>query len=192
MALSRLFTTLGNSGISIIEYYIDSTKDHPDPRLSWVESEQRMKWCMTDKGIPCTFFDGTDYLKGIPNTEGETTHEDRINIVYKSILSKVVEKSKKASPVTLNVESVYNSKHRTGKVHATVKAVDSIAYKDPHIYFALTESNIPYASVNGDKVHNFVLRDFVTPANDDELDYLGTPWNYHRGTPLVQKTIGSK
>ena len=142
---------------------------------------------MTDKGIPCTFFDGTDYLKGIPNTEGSPTIKEKEEYMYQSYLAKVVEKSKKASPVTLNVESVYSSKHRTGKVHATVKAVDSIAYKDPHIYFTLTESNIPYASVNGDKVHNFVLRDFITPANDDELDYLGTPMKLPSGD-----TFGTK
>ncbi|MDD4615123.1 MAG: stalk domain-containing protein, partial [Caldisericia bacterium] len=185
MAMDQLYEELGKETVTFIEYYVDSTTDHPVPRLSWIESEQRMKWYMSDKGLPTIFFDGTDYLKGV--STDNTSPEAKRARMYKDYREKVIEKSKESSAVTISVRSIFDSKRRMGKVHASVNALDNLPYKNPHIYFAVIESHIPYNAVNGDKFHHFVLRDFITPVNDDKHDYLGTPMKLSSGD-----TFGTK
>lgn len=185
MAMDQLYEEMGKETVTFIEYYVESTKDHPIPRLSWIESEQRMKWYMSDKGLPTIFFDGTDYLKGV-STDNNTPEAKRARM-YDDYRKKVVEKSKESSAVTISVRSIFDSKRRMGKVHASVNALDNLPYKNPHIYFAVIESKIPYSAVNGDEFHHFVLRDFITPVNDDKHDYLGTPMKLTSGD-----TFGTK
>jgi sugar lactone lactonase YvrE len=185
MAMDQLYEEMGKETVTFIEYYVDSTSDHPVPRLSWIESEQRMKWYMSDKGLPTIFFDGTDYLKGV-STDNNTPEAKKARM-YDDYRRKVVEKSKESSAVTISVRSIFDSKRRIGKVHASVNALDNLPYKNPHIYFAVIESHIPYNAVNGDKFHHFVLRDFITPANDDKYDYLGTAMKLPSGD-----TFGTK
>ncbi|MCK5848369.1 MAG: hypothetical protein KAH01_04155, partial [Caldisericia bacterium] len=186
-AMDRLYEELGKETVTFIEYYVESTKDHPVPRLSWIESEQRMKWYMSNKGIPCMFFDGTDYLQGVPTSEGDVSFAEKAENMYQSYREKVIQKSKEPSAVTISVRSIFDSQHRMGKVHASINALDNLPYKNPHIYFAVVESNIPYVAVNKDKVHHFVLRDFVTPKNDNKHDYLGVQMKLPSGD-----TFGTK
>lgn len=173
-AMDRLFIEMGKEKVAWIEYYVDSTADLPTPRLAYIESEQRMKWYMADKGLPTIFFDGTDYLKGVPNLEDDSD-EGKRRRMYESYREKVIEKSKEPSFISISTRSRYDSKDNIGNITATVTALDTIPYKDPRLYFALIESNIPFEAINGDKVHYFVLRDFITPQNDNLTDYLGTP-----------------
>jgi hypothetical protein len=185
-AMDRLFEEMGKEKVAWIEYYVDSTDDHPKPRLSCPESEQRMKWYMSDKGIPNIFFDGTDYIKGIPNLEDDSVEAKR-KAMYDAYKKKVIEKSKEPSLVSISARSLFDSNLKTGSVTASISALDNIPFKDPRIYFALTESSIPYVAINSDKMHYFVLRDFITPLNDDLHDYLGTPMKLSSGTTFGKK-----
>ena len=181
-AMDRLYEEMGKEKVAWIEYYVDSTADLPIPRLAYAESEQRMKWYMADKGLPTIFFDGTDYLKGVPNLEDDSD-EGKTKRMYEAYLEKVIEKSKEPSLVSISAKGRFDSAKREGNITAVIKALDTIPYKDPRLYFALTESNIPYVAINGDKIHHFVLRDFVSPKNDNQTDYMGTP---------MKKTNGEK
>jgi hypothetical protein len=185
-AMDRLFEELGKEKVAWIEYYVDSTDDQATARLAYIESEQRMKWYMSDKGIPNIFFDGTDYIKGIPNLEDDSIESKR-KAMYDSYKKKVIEKSKEPSLVSISARSLFDSLNKTGSVTASISALDNIPFKDPRIYFALTESNIPYTAINGDKIHYFVLRDFITQANDNLHDYLGTPMKLDSGSTFGKK-----
>lgn len=185
-AMDRLFLEMGKEKVAWIEYYVDSTDDHPKPRLSCYESEQRMKWYMSDKGIPNIFFDGTDYIKGIPNLS-DSSEAAKQKAMYDAYKKKVIEKSKEPSLVSITARSKFDSNNKTGSVTASILALDNIPYKDPRIYFALTESHIPYVAINSDKMHYFVLRDFITPVNDDKNDYLGTPMKLSTGVVFGKK-----
>ncbi|MCE5223149.1 6-bladed beta-propeller [bacterium] len=173
-AMDRLYGELGKEKVAWIEYYVDSTADLPAPRLAYTESEQRMKWYMSDKGLPTCFFDGTEYLKGVPNMDDDS-FEAKARRMYESYREKVIEKSKEPSFISISSRSRFDSKNRKGNITANITALDSIPYKDPRLYFALIESNIPFNAINGDKVHHFVLRDYITPKNDNLTDYLGIP-----------------
>ena len=186
-AMDRLYEELGKERVVFIEYYVDSVDDHPSPRLSWVESEQRMKWYQSDKGLPTIYFDGTDYIKGVPTGLADDSNEGKDKAMYESYSKKVQEKLKEPSLVNISLKSSFDSAKKVGKASATVTALDNIPYKDPRIYFALTESKIPFVAINGDKFHHFVLRDFVTPKNDDLNDYLGTPMKLPTGETFGKK-----
>lgn len=186
MAMDRLAEEMGKERVAWIEYYVDSTDDLATARLAYIESEQRMKWYMSDKGIPNIFFDGTDYLKGVPNMEDDS-YEAKRRAMYDAYKKKVIEKSKEPSLVSITARSKFDSNKKTGTVYASVTALDNIPYKDPRIYFALTENNIPYVAINGDKLHYFVLRDFISPANDNKNDYLGTPMKLTSGVVFGRK-----
>lgn len=185
-AMDRLFEEMGKERVAWIEYYVDSTDDQASVRLAYIESEQRMKWYMSDKGIPNIFFDGTDYIKGIPNLEDDSVEAKR-KAMYDGYKKKVIEKSKEPSLVSISARSMFDSLNKTGKVTASISALDNIPYKDPRAYFALIESNIPYVAINSDTVHHFVLRDFITPVNDNLHDYLGTPMKLTTGSTFGKK-----
>jgi len=185
-AMDRLFAEMGKEKVAFIEYYVDSVPDQATVRLAWIESEQRMKWYMSDKGIPDIFFDGTDHIKGIPNLN-EDTIEAKRKFMYDAYKKKIIEKATEPSLVTIAARSVFDSNTQSGKVTAAIKALDNIPFRDPRIYFALIENDIPYTAINGDKYHYFVLRDFVTPANDNLHDYLGTPMKLTSGETFGKK-----
>lgn len=173
-AMDRLIKEYGREKVNWIEYYVDSIPDQATVRLSNVESEQRMKWYMSDKGIPDIFFDGSDHLKGVP-TSGDTSPEANEKNMYEGYKKKLDEFLNQPSIVSIQANSYLDSSTNLGHCSAIVTALETIPFKDPRLYFALIESNIPYSAINGDKVHFFVLRDFLTPVNDDLHDYLGSP-----------------
>jgi hypothetical protein len=185
-AMDRLFLEMGKEKVAFIEYYVQSTDDQATARLAYVESEQRMKWYMSDQGIPDIFFDGTDHIKGIPNLEDDSIESKR-RTMYDAYKKKIIEKSKEPSLVSITARSQFDSNNKTGNISATVVALDNIPFKDPRIYFALTETNIPYVAINGDRTHYFVLRDFITPLNDNLHDYLGTPMLLTSGEVFAKK-----
>jgi len=172
-SLMRIMNLLGPDYASFVSYYVDSTSDHPVPRLSWIESEQRMKWYMSDKGLPTIFFGGTDYLKGV--STDNNTPEAKKERMYKDYIKKVFEKTFMPSPLRIQSKLLFDSEKRVGKIHASVQAFENLPFKDPRLQIAFIESNIQYNAVNGDKNHHFVLRDFMTNTNDDKNDSLGTP-----------------
>jgi hypothetical protein len=150
---------------------VESTKDHPAPRLSWIESEDRMEWYMDDKGLPTAIFNGGNFIKGDPTSEGPK-HVERL--LYEEYYDMIMKKLNVPSPIRIQSEHIFNEDKKTGKVHVAVEAFDKLPQTDLRLLIALVESNIEYSAVNGDDYHHFVLRDFITPANDDVNDYVGT------------------
>jgi hypothetical protein len=172
-AMRRIEHIIGPDYATFISYYVDSTSDHPVPRLSWIESEDRMRCYMHDKGLPTIFFGGTDYLKGV--STDNNTPESKKERMFKDYFKKTIEKSYQSSPVRIQSKHVFDEDTKAGKIHVAVESFENLPQNDLHLLIAIVESNIKYNAVCGDEYHNFVLRDFITPANDNENDYLGTP-----------------
>jgi len=173
MAMRRIENLIGPDYVSFLSYYVQSTKDHPTPRLSWIESEDRMKCYMHDQGLPTIFFSGTDYLKGV--STDNNTPEAKKERMFEDYFKKTLQKSFQCSPIRIQSKHVFDENTNAGKIHVAVESFENLPQKDLHLLIALVERNIEYPAVNGDDYHHFVLRDFLTPANDNENDYLGTP-----------------
>jgi len=173
-SMDLLMAEMGKEKVNFIEYYVQSTDDHPKPALSNPESEQRMKWYKPEVGLPDFFIDGTDHLLGV-STAGDTSDEAKRKAMYESYKKKIEEKLQQPSLVSIQAKNIFDSSNNTGSCTAELRALDNLLFKDLRVYFVLIENNIPYKSMNGDKVHYFVNRDMITPANDGIKDYLGTP-----------------
>jgi hypothetical protein len=173
MAMSRIENLIGPDYVSFLSYFVESTKDHPTPRLSWIESEDRMKCYMQDKGLPTIFFGGTDYLKGV--STDNNTPEAKKDRMFEDYFKKTLQKCFLYSPIRIQSKHVFDEDTNAGKIHVAVESFENLPQKDLHLLIALVENNIEYSAVNGNDYHHFVLRDFLTPANDNENDYLGTP-----------------
>jgi hypothetical protein len=160
--LPKLSEELSSSRIIFLHYYVDSTDDHPFPRLSCQESSDRMKWYMKDRGIPTIYFNGTDYVKGNPNTDAGTS-DGRREACYDLLKNKILSINPKPPAVSLNLSC---TKKEIGEleIKASCKVLEDISYKDLHLLLCLTESKIPYVAINGDKIHYFVFREWIQPT----------------------------
>jgi hypothetical protein len=183
-AMNRLHYEMGKEKVVWLEYYVQSKED---VRLACDDSEARLKWYQSDQGLPTIYFDGTDYLKGLPNSEETKTDEGKRKVMYEAYRAKVIEKLKQPSIISIGVQNFYDSSTKKGKASATITALDNVPFRDPRIYFVLTENHIYYVALNKDVWHHFVVRDMLTPANDDKADYLGTPMKLKTGETFGRK-----
>lgn len=159
--------------VCFLKYYVDSTSDHPTPRLSCTEAEQRMKWCMQDKGLPTTFFDGVTYFKGLPPSSGSSEAAEAVYKTYKEIILK---RLSEPPNIVIHANSEYIENKKTGTVTGKVLALKDLTdFKEMRLYFAIIEDEIQYDAINGVKNHKFVFRDFLSTENNEITDYLGTP-----------------
>ena len=183
-AMNSLHYEMGKEKVVWLEYYVQSTEP---VRLVSPDSELRKKWYQSDDGLPTIYFDGTDYLKGLPNSEETKTEEGKRKVMYEAYRAKVVEKLKQPSVISIGVQNFYDSSTKKGKASATITALDNVPFRDPRIYFVLTENHIYFESLNKDIWHHFVVRDMLSPANDDKHDYLGTPMKLSSGESFGRK-----
>jgi hypothetical protein len=172
---------LGRNKVTFIQYYVDSKDDHPFPRLSCDESEERMIYYMKDKGLPTAFFNGGSCLMGIP---GGDTPKLRVEALKKIILDNVSIINSTAAPIKLS-GACYNEEKDSYLIEVKIEALQDIDFKDIKLFYALTENNIPFAAINGDKIHHFVFREFL--RSKDEKDKIVIP-----GIPLKLSKKGDK
>ncbi|MCE5224108.1 hypothetical protein LLG10_08050 [bacterium] len=171
-AIDEIYKEYGRDKFVAIEYYVDSTADHPYPRLSCQESWERMKWCMSDKGIPTAFFNGTDYLKSVPNMDDDS-YEGKMAAMKKSYIG-MMEKHNAIVP-SLQIWATCKQKDSADNytISLSVKALDEISYSSLMLNMALVESNIEFEAINGDKIHNHVFREWIKPS--EIKDTIGIP-----------------
>lgn len=172
-AMDTLNEELGPHRVAMINYYVDSTDDYPFPRLSCLESEDRMKWYMEDKGIPNTFFNGNNFIKGIPNLEDDSVESKR-KALKAAFAKKIKEVNLVPPPITISGCCTY-VENNTFRVTIDIQRIGAIPFNNPELITALTESNIPYVAINSDTMHYFVLREFLKPKEIKETT--GIPIN---------------
>ena len=159
--------------VAFINYYVDSTPDHPFPRLSCKESEDRMKWYMEDKGIVTMFFNGVNQVKGLPNAEDDSK-EGRENSLKKLMLNKINKASLAVSPIKITGRCTH-LENNTYKVTADLQKLGALNSSNYQLVIALAENNVPYNAINGEKIHNYVFREFLKPK--EVKDTIGIPIN---------------
>jgi len=154
-AINRFYEEMGNVDANFIEYYVFSTEDHPKPRLSSDESNARIRWYQYDQGIPSVYFDGVDSFKGVP-------YEEKESAIYDLYKAKIEIRKKEPSPVSISAFSKYDPILRSGIIAVNLRALQSLsAFKNPALYVALIESNIPYNATSGETMHHLIMRDFL-------------------------------
>ncbi|MDD4663746.1 MAG: hypothetical protein PHD83_03660 [Caldisericia bacterium] len=155
----------------VIRYYVDSTSSDPIPKLSCEESETRMKWYMSDKGLPTTFFNGTVYLKGGAPHPGDDTEEGAKKAYKQACDNKISEINTRIPPVSIAASCKKNEIKDEYTLDVLVRATDTLSYSSLLLNIALVENNIPYSSL--EKVHYCVFREWIKPS--DQKDTIGIP-----------------
>jgi hypothetical protein len=185
--------------VVLIRYYVDSTADLPYPRLACKESEDRMKWCMTDKGLQTTFFNGTEYVKGVPNPHDET--EEGHKKAFKEILEKKVKEiNARFPPVSIAVSCKKSETEDDFAIEVSVQAIGQISSTTLQLNIALVESNIPYVAINGETLHFQVFREWIKPPEFNESigipisikefgDEYETQFTYHLNSELFKNNL---
>jgi len=159
--------------VSFMKCYVDSSDDHPSPRLSCSEVEQRMAWYMNDKGIPTTFFDGVTYIKGIPTSIEDT---DPLEATYREYKENILKRLSKQPDIALHAISELSEDKKSGIVNIKVLALKDLDnYNDLRLYATIIEDDIQYKAISSVNNHKFVFRDYLSLENNDKTDYLGTP-----------------
>jgi hypothetical protein len=186
-AMDKLNQEFGSTRVVMINYYVQSTDDHPFPRLSCPEAEDRMKWYMTDQGIPDIFFNGGNQIKGLP--PHDSTLESVRDACYNALKEKVLPINQKLPAVSLTLTA---TKKENGdlEIKATCQANEALTYKDLHLLICLTESKIPYTAINGDKMHYFVFREWVQPS--EFKGNVGIPMTLSQSGDKFETTISFK
>ncbi len=158
--------------VSFMKCYVESTDDHPTPRLSCTEAEQRMDWYMEDKSIPTTFFDGVTYVKGLPTSTGD---DNVIDAIYNTYEEMILDRLSKQPDIALQAISELSEDKKSGTVNIKVLALKDLDnYNDLRLYAAIIEDDIQYKAISGTNNHKFVFRDYLSLENNDKTDYLGT------------------
>lgn len=178
-AIDEIYKEYGRDKFVAIEYYVDSTTDHPYPRLSCKESENRMKWYMSDKGLPTAFFNGIDYLKGVPNMDDDS-YEGRMARMKESYVGKMEQYNAILPSVQIWATSKKIDSADNYTISLSVKALDKLTFSSLMLNIALIESDIEFHAINGDKIQNHVFREWIKPPeNKDTI-----------GIPLTMTTTG--
>jgi hypothetical protein len=181
-ALNELYKEKRRDQFVIMKYYVDSTADHPFPRLSCDEAEERMKWYMpTDRGIPTTFFNGTEYMKGIPNPY-EDNEEGKIKAFKEYINERISDINARIPPITITASCKRQETQDDFTISVSVKATDTLSYSSLMLQIALVENNIPYSAINGEDFHYFVFREWIKPPEIKDTI----------GIPLALKEVGDQ
>lgn len=172
-AIHQLHEEHTRNQLVLIRYYVDSTADHPYPRLSCKEAEERMNWYMTDKGLQTSFFNGTEYLKGsIPNPEDDSW-EGRIKAYKEYCSKKALEINTRVPPVNIYATCQQNETKDDFSIDLSVKVIDQVSFSSLQLNIALVESNISYEAINGETMHFQVFREWIKPP--DIKDTIGIP-----------------
>ena len=119
-----------------------------------------MKYYVKDRGLPDTFFNGGNHIKGMPK------HEDNSVSIqtecYNLLKERILAINQKVPPVSLMLKCTKKEKDVL-EITAKCKALADLNYNDLRLMICLSESNIPYVAINGDKIHNFVFREWIQP-----------------------------
>ena len=198
-AIDEIYKDYGRDKFVAIEYYVDSTADLPYPRLACKESEDRMKWYMSDKGLPTAFFNGSDYLKGNPNMDDDSYEGKRANMKKNYI--KMMEKHNAILPsVQIWATCKQTDTADNYTISLSVKALDKLTYSSLMLNIALVESNIEFNAINGDKIQNHVFREWIKPPEVKDTigipltltktgDLYKTEFPFHLNTELYKKDL---
>jgi hypothetical protein len=123
-----------------------------------------MGWYMKDKGIPTVFFNGIMGLKGTPNSNSP---EEALKAVKNEYRKKINAENKKESPLKI-AGTCTKLADNSYKIKIDVEVVKYFNGSNLQLVSVLTESNIPYHAISGQKIHYFVFREYLKPKEIKE------------------------
>jgi hypothetical protein len=162
--LPEIDKEFGKEKALCINYYVQSKDDHPFPRLSCEEAEDRMKYLMKDQGLPTAFFNDVLIMKGLYSDGSPESVPDKLrekmfeNIAKINLLSSPIKISGKCN----------KKENNTFQIEIKIEVLNDLDFKDLQLFLALTENNIPYKDISGEKIHYFVFREFLRPKEFKE------------------------
>jgi len=184
-AMEELDKELGRNKVIFINYYVQSTDDHPFPRLSCDESENRMKYYMEDGGLPTAFFNGGEYMKGLPGGDNES----RLEALKKILIEKISKINSISTPIRLS-GACFTEEKDSYLLELKIEALEDITFNNLQLFYALTENNIPFATITGDKIHHFVFREFLRSRDEkDKIALTGIPLKLSKKGDKFETTL---
>ncbi|UCC92644.1 MAG: PKD domain-containing protein [Thermoplasmata archaeon] len=125
---------------------------HANDNLAMSEGNTRISWLGVSE-YPTAMFDGlTGDIGG-----GESTDD-----VKDRYCSHIEQRMEIPSPLLMTVESDYDTQTGRGTVWVNMTAVEDISLPDLMLHTVVFEDDVgPYDGGNGQKVHNFVAREFL-------------------------------
>ncbi|MCE5223802.1 hypothetical protein LLG10_06440 [bacterium] len=166
MALPELHQKYTKDEIVFVTYYNDCVKEAPE-RLCFPEGDARMKWYAPVGLHVALILNGTTIKEGGYN-DGVTTMTKEYDELIKGL-------SPMTSPVSLSGSANWDETNRKLSVGATLECLQDIPWKTPRLYCILAEHGIKYDAQNGVKVHDYVMRDFLSLPNPENNDAFGSP-----------------
>lgn len=164
----KLDDEIGNVEANFIQYYVFSTADHPKPRLAFEKSNARIRFYQHDQGMPSLYFDGVDSFKGVP-------YDDREAAVENICRSRVENRKKDPSLLSIAAHSVHDSVNNQGLLRVHLKVLDDMQnVKEPRLFAALVENNINYTATSGKSEHHLIFRDYL-PLDPSKPEQMGIP-----------------
>jgi thiol-disulfide isomerase/thioredoxin len=164
-ALNELSQKMTRDQISFLTYYTDC-QQATDVRLCFDEGDKRVKWYVPGGTHVSLYLSGTTVINGgINGPEATMTSEyqEKINVLLR-----------KDSPISLTGSAILNQ-DRTITVGASINVCIPTTIKDPRLICAIVENDIPLPVSNGETVHQFVARQFISLPNPEKNAAFGTP-----------------
>jgi len=165
-ALTELDHLYSKDQLNLITYYNDCSESTPQ-RLCFPEGESRMK-SYTPVGMHVTLIlNGTNFKEGGYNGPNDTMTKE-----YREMIDT---RMPYQSSLSLSGTAKIDRTSKEITVGATVECLQDMNWTNPRLYCVLTENKIDYPAKNKVKVHDMVVRDFMSMPNPEKNDSFGTP-----------------
>lgn len=166
-ALNELSQTMTRDQVSFLTYYTDCQKE-TEARLCFGEGDKRVQWYVPGGTHVSLFLNGTTAITTRINGPDAT-----LTTEYKEKIDWLLRKD---SPLSLHGSAILNKQERTITVGATIQSCVPSTMKEPRLICAIVENEIELPVSNGETVHHFVARQFISLPNGEKNAAFGSPF----------------
>ena len=165
-ALNELSQSMTRDQVSFLTYYTDC-QQATEARLCFDEGDKRVKWYVPGGTHVSLYLNGTTVINGGingPDATMTTDYKEKIDLLLR-----------KDSPISLHGSAILNKENRTITIGASINVCIPTTIKDPRLFCAIVENDIQLPVSNGETVHHFVARQFISLPNEEKNAAFGTP-----------------